>query len=66
MNTIEIRKIGITGLEADAIVNAENEGLRARGRVCGAIFLPPGIINSRQRVILGTEDLPYLLDFSLV
>ena len=38
MSTIEIRKISITALDTDAIVNAANEGLWAGGGVCGAIF----------------------------
>ncbi len=42
MSFIEIRKTGITGLNTDAIVNAANEGLRAGGGVCGAIFKAAG------------------------
>ena len=42
MGTIEIRKIGITDLDTDAIVNAANDGLRAGGGVCGAIFIAAG------------------------
>ena len=42
MKTIEIRKISITALDTDAIVNAANEGLAAGGGVCGAIFKAAG------------------------
>lgn len=35
---IEIRKISITELYTDAVVNAANEGLWAGSGVCGAIF----------------------------
>lgn len=42
MSSIEIRKISITDLDADAIVNAANDGLWAGGGVCGAIFKAAG------------------------
>jgi len=42
MSTIEIRKISITELDTDAVVNAANEGLWAGGGVCGAIFEAAG------------------------
>ena len=40
--SIEIQKISITDVDADAVVNAANEGLVAGGGVCGAIFAAAG------------------------
>ena len=42
MSTITIRKIGITKLDTDAVVNAANTGLREGGGVCGYIFHDAG------------------------
>ena len=42
MSSIEIKKVSITELDTDAIVNAANEGLWAGGGVCGAIFKAAG------------------------
>ncbi len=42
MSTIEIRKVSVTDLDTDAVVNAANEGLWAGGGVCGAIFKAAG------------------------
>ena len=42
MSTIAIRKIGITDLDTDAIVNAANDGLWAGSGICGAIFRAAG------------------------
>lgn len=44
MSSIEIKKISITKLDTDAIVNAANEGLLEGGGVCGAIFLEAGSV----------------------
>ena len=41
-NSVRILKTGITQLKADAVVNAANDGLRAGGGVCGAIFRDAG------------------------
>ena len=42
MSSIEIRKIGITQLGTDAVVNAANSGLWEGGGVCGYIFRDAG------------------------
>ena len=42
MSSISIRKIGITKLSAEAVVNAANTGLLQGGGVCGYIFRDAG------------------------
>ncbi len=42
MSTIKIKKIDVTKLPVDAVVNAANEYLQAGGGVCGAIFKEAG------------------------
>ncbi len=42
MSSIEIRKIGITKLDTDAVVNAANTGLWEGSGVCGYIFQDAG------------------------
>lgn len=42
MSSISVRKIGITQLEADAVVNAANEWLEQGGGVCHYIFTDAG------------------------
>ena len=42
MSSVSIKKISITALHTDAIVNAANDGLWAGSGVCGAIFAAAG------------------------
>ena len=42
MSSIEIRKIGITKLDTDAVVNAANTGLWEGSGVCGFVFRDAG------------------------
>ena len=48
MSRISIRKIGITELSADAVVNAANSALMQGGGVCGFIFRDAGVDRMRQ------------------
>ena len=43
MSSIKIRKISITELQTDAVVNAANPQLQYGGGVCGAIFRAAGV-----------------------
>lgn len=43
MSKIEIKKIGITSVGTECIVNAANENLWAGGGVCGVIFKAAGL-----------------------
>ncbi|MDD6467223.1 MAG: macro domain-containing protein [Erysipelotrichaceae bacterium] len=42
MSKIEIKKIGITNVGTECIVNAANDGLWEGGGVCGVIFKAAG------------------------
>ncbi len=42
MSSVEVKRIGVTKLDVDAVVNAANEGLWEGGGVCGAIFKEAG------------------------
>lgn len=48
MSSISIKKIGITKLKADAVVNAANSGLWEGGGVCGYIFHDAGSFEMTQ------------------
>ena len=49
MSLIKIKKVSITSLDTDSIVNATNEGLRAGGGVSEAIFAAAGMKKKRNR-----------------
>ena len=43
MSSITIRKLSITDLQADAVVNAANSALMMGGGVCGYVFRGAGV-----------------------
>ncbi len=53
MSSIEIKKIGITKLDTDAVVNAANTGLWEGSGVCGFIFRDAG---SDDRILAAGEE----------
>ena len=69
MSMIEIRKIGITKLDTDAIVNAANEGLWGGGGVCGAIFRDAGsadLTKACNDFIQGNPDYDIKITFAVL
>ena len=57
MSSIELKKTTICSLHVDAIVNAANEGLKAGGGVCGAIFTAAGMLDLQR----ACERIGYIL-----